>query len=532
MYVFLALFPIVLALILMTGFKFSPGKALPLALIVTAATGLFFWHMDGLHLIAAIVLGVLKSLDIIIIVYSAVLLLNILKRTGAAQVINSTFVSISPDRRIQTVIIAWIFSSFIEGAAGFGSAPALVAPLLAGLGFPVFTACAVALIGNTLPVPFGAVGTPFLTLNSVLAPELAQVGYNPETFSKNLMSVFTDISLYAGCFLPFLMVCVLICLSGRKNKISSAIEIFPFCLLAGVVYFLPWKLTAVYLGPELPSMAGAVCALPVIVAAVKSGWRFFVPSEIWDFEDSVPAEIRQYRTGDLFKAWSSYMLIAFFLVLSRLPMLPVKEWLTAWKISTPFIFDIPGTSFQWALLYNPGVFPFLPVAFFALFCYRVPQNEYPAIFLASGKQVLMAAIAIASSFAIVQIMIFSNTPDFPGMLNVIAVSGAAVLGKAYIAAAPIVGVFGTFFAGSCTVSNILFGTIQFNTAHIANLPEDIIVALQNVGGGIGSMIRISGVVATCATVHAAGKEGKLILLNLIPAGVMVILALIAALLLC
>ena len=93
MYVFLALFPIVLALILMTGFKFSPGKALPLALIVTAATGLFFWHMDGLHLIAAIVLGVLKSLDIIIIVYSAVLLLNILKRTGAAQVINSTFVS-------------------------------------------------------------------------------------------------------------------------------------------------------------------------------------------------------------------------------------------------------------------------------------------------------------------------------------------------------------------------------------------------------------------------------------------------------
>ena len=118
------------------------------------------------------------------------------------------------------------------------------------------------------------------------------------------------------------------------------------------------------------------------------------------------------------------------------------------------------------------------------------------------------------------------------MLNVIAVSGAAVLGKAYIAAAPIVGVFGTFFAGSCTVSNILFGTIQFNTAHIANLPEDIIVALQNVGGGIGSMIRISGVVATCATVHAAGKEGKLILLNLIPAGVMVILALIAALLLC
>ena len=148
----------------------------------------------------------------------------------------------------------------------------------------------------------------------------------------------------------------------------------------------------------------------------------------------------------------------------------------------------------------------------------------------SGKQVLQAAIAIAVSFSIVQIMIFSNEqPEgIPGMLNVIATAAAECLGRAYIFAAPFIGVLGTFFSGSCTVSNILFGSIQFDSAIRAGLPADMITALQNIGGGIGSMIRISGVVATCATVNAAGKEGKILCLNCIPVAVMVLLALLGA----
>ena len=143
-----------------------------------------------------------------------------------------------------------------------------------------------------------------------------------------------------------------------------------------------------------------------------------------------------------------------------------------------------------------------------------------------------ASIAIAASFAIVQIMIHSsgNVAGIPGMLTVIAVAAADTLGKAYLIASPVIGAMGTFFAGSCTVSNILFGSIQFDTAHISGLSEEVAVALQNIGGGIGSMIRISGVVATCATVNASGKEGKIILINTIPAliiaSLMVILALI------
>ena len=144
----LAVFPICLALVLMTKFHVKPGIALPGAWICTALAGMFAWHMPLKEIAAVSVLGVVKSLDIILIVYCAVLLLNILRENKAFDVINSTFGTMSSDRRIQLVIIAWFFSSFIEGAAGFGSAPALAAPLLAGLGFPVVIACAAALVGK------------------------------------------------------------------------------------------------------------------------------------------------------------------------------------------------------------------------------------------------------------------------------------------------------------------------------------------------------------------------------------------------
>ena len=132
--------------------------------------------------------------------------------------------------------------------------------------------------------------------------------------------------------------------------------------------------------------------------------------------------------------------------------------------------------------------------------------------------------------AVVQIMVFStdNGAGIPGMLNCVADSTAQLTGKAYLFASPFIGILGTFFAGSCTVSNILFAPLQFHTATVLDFPPELTVALQNIGGGLGSMIRISGVIAACATVNAVGKEGKLIMLNSIPAAIMALLAAILA----
>ena len=145
-------------------------------------------------------------------------------------------------------------------------------------------------------------------------------------------------------------------------------------------------------------------------------------------------------------------------------------------------------------------------------------------------QIASASVAIIASVAMVQIMVFSdtNSAGLPGMLTTVAEAAARLMGSAYPLAAPLIGVLGTFFSGSCTVSSILFVSIQFDTARLLELPAAAIVALQLVGGGIGSMIRVSGVVAACATVNAAGKEGKLILLCTIPVVILTAISLLAA----
>ncbi|MBO5959836.1 MAG: L-lactate permease, partial [Lentisphaeria bacterium] len=375
-YFFLAILPIAMALVLMTKFKVQPGIALPLSWTCSMLCGCIVWQLPFLDLLAVSLYGVLKSFDIILIVFCAVLLLNILKKNNAFDVINSTFGTMSADRRIQLIVIAWFFSSFIEGAAGFGSAPALVAPLLAALGFPVLIACTTALIGNTLPVPFGAVGTPTITLNSILSGNLASCGVSGEIFAKQLMQMFTDISMLSGMFLPLLLVSFMIILDGGKHKIKAIVEIIPFCFVSGIVYFIPWKLAAIFLGPELPSMVGPVCAFPVILLLLKFKPSFLIPVKAWDFKgNSQQQEFPVFEKKQIIQAWMPYFLIALLLIITRLPMLPFKAWLTAVKLSLPAIGRINGTALSWAWLYNPGVFPFLAVSFYTMFSFGIKRQN-------------------------------------------------------------------------------------------------------------------------------------------------------------
>ena len=175
MFVFIALLPILLIVVLMTYFNWPATKAMPLGWIVTVITAFFFWQMEFSTVMAASALGALKSIDVFLIIFGAILILNTMLQSGAMKVINNGFMGISKDRRIQVIIIGWMFGAFIEGASGFGTPAALAAPLLVGLGFPPLAAAMIALIYNSTPVSFGAVGTPTLTAVSVVSSNLAQV---------------------------------------------------------------------------------------------------------------------------------------------------------------------------------------------------------------------------------------------------------------------------------------------------------------------------------------------------------------------
>lgn len=532
MLILFALLPIVCALILLSVFKVSPGRALPLAWIVTLVVALAVWHMPGSTVAAASLSGVLKALDIILIIFGAVLLLNVMRSSGALNAINSTFSVISHDRRIQVIVIAWLFGGFIEGTSGFGAASVLAAPLLCGLGFPAVSSLAVTLICNTLPVPFGAAGLPVMTAVATVSGKISSLGMSEEEFVRALLDKLTAVSGLSGIFIPLTAIIVMIVLSKKERKWRSIIEIIPLALFSGAAYIIPWRLTALYIGPELPSVIGAIVGLPVVMLAVR--YRFLVPGYCWDFPDdeknAAVAGKSDAPAMPALKAWMPYIVLASSLLILRVPFLPFKAWLSAFSLHIPGLFAVPGSSLDWKILNNPGVIPFCLIASGFAVMWKIPLKEHLKLYLSAEKQIRMAAIAIAASVAMIQIMVFSadNPAGLPGMLGCVAQGAADMMGRAFVAGSPFIGIFGTFFSGSCTVSNILFSVLQFDTAHLLKSDEILVLALQNIGGGLGSMLRISGIIAACAAVNATGKEGKLLLLDCIPAFILALLAFLAA----
>ena len=533
MLIALALFPIAAALLLMGKFKVSPGKALTGAWLATAAIAALVWKMPLVNIAAASLLGLGKALDIILIIFGAIFLLNILKHVGAFTTINRSFSSISDDRRIQLIIIAWLFAGFIEGTSGFGAAPALAAPLLAGLGFPAITAVAVSLICNSLSVPFGAAGLPTMTIASTLSSSFANSGTDPESFSREMLNIMTLSSGFSGLFIPLCAIAFMIFSSKKDRKLRSLLEITPLAILSAAVYIIPWRYTALYLGMELPSIMGALIGLPIIICCIK--FRFLVPKYVWDFPKNEKSSFKDTTLSDTpeipaYQAWMPYILLALLLLLLRLPFLPFKEMLNCGTLHLPEIFKVPGTNFSWNILNNPGIVPFALLSISSAFLWKIRPQEQIKILNSTLKQIWMASVAVAASIAMVQIMVFSrsNGADMPGMLSCIALGAAEFMGKAYIIGAPFIGIFGTFFAGSCTVSNILFVQLHFDTAQMLKLNEALLIALQDAGAGLGSMIRISGVIAACATVNLKNKETEIILKNCIPALFLALMILLGA----
>ncbi|MBQ4329625.1 MAG: L-lactate permease [Lentisphaeria bacterium] len=527
-----ALLPIATALVMMCKFKIAPGKSMLAALALTVLFALCIWKMPFAAVSAAAMLGVFKSLDIILIIAGAVLLLNILRKSGAIETINQIFSGISCDRRIQLIVIAWLFSGFVEGASGFGAAPALAAPLLAGMGFPPLIAVAVSLICNTLPVPFGAVGIPVTTSVTTLAERLTANSIAQEAFRAEVFDKLTLISGVSGVFLPLIAIAFMVIVSGSRNKVRSIVEIAPLALLSGAFYIIPWRISALTLGAELPSMIGCIIGLPLTMLCIK--FNFLVPRNVWDFPDSKTDKLPDMN-GNKSKippvqALMPYMAMAIVLLIMRMPGLGLSEVAASVKLTLPDMFGVEKSGSSWKILNNPGLFPITVIALVSAWCWKFPLRKTWETVTGTVRQISVSALAIAASTAVVQIMIFSsaNGAGLPGMLDCVSLSCAKIMGKYFVAASPFIGIFGTFFAGSCTVSNILFAPLQFDTAVMLDIPPALTVALQNVGGGLGSMIRISGVIAACATVKLQNQEGKIILMNTIPAVIMALLTIIAA----
>src|SRR5690606_2714428 len=333
----LAATPLVLAMVLLVGFKVAAKYAMPVVLAVTAVVACGYWEMDLPHLGASVIEGLFVSVDITYIIFSAILLLTVLQYSGGLARIRHQFTSLSADRRVQIILVAWFFGCFIEGASGFGTPAAIVAPLLAAIGFPPLSAVVLGLMVQTTPVTFGALGTPILIgLTNGLT-----TGFDGAAEKHGFLLEVTrgaaTIHALIGTFMPWLMIAMSIWFFGHRGDRRKIVTIAPFAIFSGLAFTVPYVLTAMFLGPEFPSLLGSMTGLAIVIYAVRRRW--LLPRDRWDFAPSegwpstwsgtlaLSSEAPPATRIGLFSAWLPYVLVSLLLVLTRTPLLPVGTWL-------------------------------------------------------------------------------------------------------------------------------------------------------------------------------------------------------------
>ena len=530
----LALTPILVVFIFLVMLRWPAKKAMPLAYAVTALIALLVWKTPLVQIGAASIHGVVTALNILFIVFGAILLLNTLKACGDIHAIRQGFIDISPDRRVQVIIIAWLFGSFIEVAAGFGTPAAIAAPLLVAIGFPAMAAVVVALIIQSTPVSFGAVGTPILVgINTGLSDQpqvlalLETLNISHEAYLHLIGATVALFHGIIGTFLPLILVALMTRFFGKNKSFREGLEIWKFCLLAGLAFTIPYILLGRFLGPEFPSLLGSLIGLVIVVSSVKAG--IFQPKKIWNFPDEEEweedwkgefhvdthdAETTISR-GHFFKAWSPYLIVAVLLVLTR-TVSSIKGIVTAPEVTFVWA-DIfgSGISTKSQPLYLPG-FLFIITVTISYGIFRMNGDQIKESWKESAHTLLGAASALIFAVPMVQVFLNSQSGSLDQMPLVLAEGVSALFGTLWPLIAPTIGALGAFIAGSNTISNMMFSLFQFGMAEKIGATPHIVVALQAVGGAAGNMICVHNVVAASATVGLLGKEGSVIRKTLIP----------------
>jgi lactate permease len=528
----LAAIPLATIFILMVNLRWPATKAMPVALGVTLILVLLIWKTPLNLVLASGINGIFVMLKIILIVFGALTLLFTLKESGALGVINHGFSTISPDRRVQTIIIAWLFGGFLEGAAGFGVPAALVAPLLLSLGFPALASVMVALIANTTPGPFGAVGTATLigVGSSLNTPEvlrnLADHGMSYSQFIHQIGAWSAAQHALPGILMPLIMVVTLTRFFGEKRSFREGLVIWPYAIFAGLCFVVPYLAVAILLGPEFPSLLGSLIGLLILIPLTKAG--FLKPKQVWDFpgkekwEKNWNGSITITDTVakeniSLYKAWTPYALIALLLVVTRVGFLPINNWIKSVKYTTPALF---GTTVSTDLdpLNNPGVVPFLLIALLCIPFFSMNRKQVAVAWKESVKRIQGPFISLFFAVPMVQIMIISGTNNhgFVSMPIALAQFMETIFRSAWPLADAFVGALGAFMSGSNTVSNMLLSLFQYSIADNLGISHIIIVSMQNVGGSFGNMINVQKIITACAVVGLIGVEGLIIKRTIIP----------------
>ncbi|QSG11681.1 L-lactate permease [Halapricum desulfuricans] len=538
----LAATPIAAAFALLLVFRWSAARSMGVGWLIATILGVAYWQMDPGWWVASAIYGGLAAIDIILIVFGAILLMNYLDISGAISTIRWHFSGIATDRRIQLLLIGLGFETIIEGVAGFGTPGALAAPLLIGLGFPPLGAAVFALFFNAPNPQFGAAGTPILGgVNAVITEGKLAEAAEPITQAQFQALVSGYSGVVTGLTFAFWGVLGIFLLAywfGNEHERSiggaarATAPVAPFALVLGVIAGLTQWSIAWFVGTELPSIVAGFVVFGLGLAMADRG--ILVPEEPWTFPereswsdlwlggltlDSISGD-EPKKEMPVLLAWAPYLLVGAVLLVTRWPTLDLVPRLQEFSIGIPAVLGYSELSWNLQYLYLPGTMPFIPVAILTGLLYRMDGSDTAEAWRESTRQIAPAALTLVIVVSLTQIMIQSGEAEYVtvslGMMGALSQAVAFGAGGALPIVAPWIGALGGFVTGSNTVSDILFAALQYDAAGEVGVSQSIVVALQNVGGGIGNMISVQNIAAICGVVGITGREGDILRKTIVP----------------
>ena len=499
-------------LFLMLGVARKPAWLSALAALASAlAVSLIVYGMPAQLALISTAYGAAYGLfPIAWIVFASMMLYRLAVDTGKFEIIKDSVGSLTDDRRLQALFIAFSFGAFIEGAAGFGAPVAVSGAMLAGLGFDPFFAAGICLLANTSPVAFGSIGIPVITLANVTGlPVLA------------LSAMVGRLCAMMSVIIPGYLIVVM---AGRKR----AMEVLPAIVACGVSFAAAQLFVSNFIGPDLTDIISSLTCIIVMVGVLKF-WR---PKTIMrlDTDHAATLTLRRHSGGEIFVAWLPYLLLVIAVLAVGHPSIKAgidrwtNELIASVSIKSATVLNglnVPGLhnaitrippvtakpapyaavfTFNW--LSASGTACFIAILAAALFL-RVGPSRLAGIYVATFRQLSKAMVTIASMLALAYVM------NYSGMTSTLGLALAGT-GPAFPFFSAMVGWMGVFLTGSDTSANALFGNLQVVTANTLGLSPILMASVNSAAGVMGKMISVQSIaVAVAATGMSSADESRL-----------------------
>ena len=454
------------------------------------------WGMPAGLAVNSVILGACFGLfPIVWIILTGVWIYNMTVESGQFEIIKASLAALTDDRRLQALFIAFAFGAFIEGTAGFGTPVAITAAMLVGLGFNPLYAAGICLIANTAPVAFGSLGIPVVTAGVV-------------TGLSDL-----HLSVIVGRQLPFLSLLVPLWLCVTMCGFKRSLEVLPAIIVAGACFAATQFLASNFHGPWLPDILSAIVTILGLIVLLRV-WK---PTKTWHFPDEPPvaAVTHRYTTGQILRAWSPYIILAFTVLIWGLPTFKALVAGTQTVVNWPGLHNLvvkaapivpKNAPYAATFIINPVTAAGTAVLLSGLIAtFLMPGYGVGRAFAALGRTVVQLRFPI---FTISMMLALAYIMNYSGMSSTLGLAFTNT-GGLFPFFAPILGWLGVFLTGSDTSSNALFGSLQRTTAEQLGLDPHLMVASNSTGGVTGKMISPQSISVATAATGMIGQEGNL-----------------------